>query len=210
MDYPRRARLVSGRAKGWECRVFEKRQRGFTLIELMVTIGIMAILTALAVPSYIDFIDRTRLRGAADEVVSVIGNARVESVKNDRDVSIAFAGSGASWCLGASAAVEPSGGQEAPGAVACDCTDGASTKCLVGGERRALEIGAHPGVAIGTLPSAFDFDSKLGMITPLGTTSLTLTSPRGKYDLTVQVNALGQARLCVPSAKPIIVGVDAC
>lgn len=191
--------------------MFEKRQRGFSLIELMVTVGIMAILTALAAPSFMDYIDRTRLRGAADDVVNVIGNSRVESVKTDRDVSMAFVGSGTTWCLGGNAAVEPTGGLPAQDAAPCVCTDPAdATQCLIGGERRAVEVGAHQGVAIGALPAAFAFDSKLGMIAPLGTRAVTLTSPRGKYDLTIQVNALGQARLCVPSTKPTIVGIDAC
>lgn len=185
-----------------------KRQSGFTLIELMVTIAVMLVLTMLAIPSFTDYLDRTRLRGAADDVVSVIGNARVESVKTDRDVNISFTGSGTSWCLGANAAVEPTGGAPAADAAECDCTDAA--QCLIGGQRKAIETGAHAGVAIGTLPAAFAFDSKLGMIAPLGTRALTLTSPRGKYELTVQVNALGQARLCVPSTKPVIVGVDQC
>jgi len=44
----------------------------------------------------------------------------------------------------------------------------------------------------------------------LGTRSLTLTSPRGKYDLAVEINALGQARLCVPTGKPGITGVAPC
>lgn len=191
--------------------MFGKRQRGFSLIELMVTVGILALLAALAAPNFTDYIDRTRLRGAADDVVSVIGNARVESVKADRDVSMAFIGTGTNWCLGANAAIEPTTGLPAQDSAPCVCTDAAdATQCLVNGQRRAIEVGAHQGVAIGALPAAFAFDSKLGMIAPLGTRSLTLTSPRGKYDLTIQVNALGQARLCVPSTKPAIVGIDAC
>lgn len=176
----------------------------------MVTLVVMVILTMLAAPNFIDYLDRTRLRGAIDDVVSQIGNARAESVKTDRDVNISFQGSGTSWCMGMNAAVEPVNGAEAGAALACDCDNGVATQCRVAGERRALEVGAHPGVAIGTLPAALVFDSKLGLVTPLGTTSVTLTSPRGKYDMTVQVNPLGQARACTPAGKPIIVGVDPC
>jgi hypothetical protein len=54
------------------------------------------------------------------------------------------------------------------------------------------------------------FDSKLGTIAPLGNRTVTLTSPKGKYDIAVQVNALGQARSCVPATKPVIAGIPAC
>jgi type IV fimbrial biogenesis protein FimT len=182
---------------------------GFTMIELMVTLTVLAILLVAAVPSFTDFFDKNRVRGAADGVISLISNARAEAVKTDLDVNVAFTKSSAtSWCVGANAATPPTGGAPADDAIACDCTD--VTKCMVGGQRSVIEVGAYPDVGIGTIPSAFAFDSKLGVVTPLATNSVTLTSPRGKYDIKVEVNALGQARLCVPSTKPAIAGVAAC
>lgn len=185
-----------------------KWEVGFTLIELMVTLAVLAVVLVAAAPSFADFIDKTRVRGAADSVVSLISNARAEAVKTDLDVSIKFTGSGTSWCLGANSASLPTGGNPAGAATACDCTD--TSKCLVSGARLAFDVGSYPDVAIGALPATMVFDSKLGVVTPLATNSVTLTSPRGKYDIRVEVNALGQARLCVPSTKPAIAGVAAC
>jgi type IV fimbrial biogenesis protein FimT len=181
---------------------------GFTLIELMATVAVLAVVLVAAVPSFVDFFDKYRLRGAAEGVISLISSARAEAVKNDLDVNIAMAGSGASWCMGANAAAQPSGGSPAATAMECDCTDTAA--CLVSGQRAAIDIGAYPDVRLGSLPPATTFDGKLGAIVPLGTRSLTLTSPRGKYDLAVEINALGQARLCVPTGKPVITGVSPC
>jgi type IV fimbrial biogenesis protein FimT len=186
-----------------------KFELGFTLIELMVTLAVMAVVLAAAAPSFADFFDKSRVRGAADGVISLIGNARAEAVKTDLDVNVAFTRSSAtSWCVGANAATPPTGGAPAGNASACDCTD--TTKCVVGGQRSAIEVGAYPDVSIGAIPGAFAFDSKLGVVTPLATNAVTLTSPRGKYDIKVEVNALGQARLCVPSGKPGVAGVAAC
>lgn len=188
-----------------------KRGKGFTLIELMVALAVMAIVLAAAAPSFADFFDKYRLRGAGDAVVSLISNARAEAVKTDLDVNIKFTGSGSAWCLGANSATLPTGGNPGGSAAACDCTD--ASKCLVSGTRTALDVGAFPGVKIAVLPAAFTFDSKLGTVSPLGNSSVTLTSPKGKYDLVVQVNALGQARLCVPqlpTPKPAIAGIAGC
>jgi type IV fimbrial biogenesis protein FimT len=184
---------------------------GFTLIELMVTLAVLAIVLVAAVPSFIDFFDKSRVRGAADNVISVISNARAESVKNDLDVNIAFTGSSTAWCVGANAATPPSGGNEAGAAAPCECT--VATECMVSGARSAIDVGATPGVSIGTLPAALIFDSKLGVISPLGVREVTLTSPKRKYDIKVEINALGQARLCTPvtpTPKPAIAGIPAC
>jgi type IV fimbrial biogenesis protein FimT len=184
---------------------------GFTLVELMVTLAVVAILLVASVPSFIDFFDKTRVRGAADGVISLISNARAEAVKTDLNVSVAMVGSGSSWCVGANAATPPSGGNPAGDALPCDCTDPADvSQCRVAGQRSAVEVGTYPDVRVGALPAALTFNSNLGAIEPLGTRSVTLTSPNGTFDLAVEVNALGQARLCVPTGKPSITGVSAC
>jgi len=181
---------------------------GFTLIELMVTLAVLAIVLTAATPSFVDFFDKYRLRGAVDDVVSVISNARAASVKSDRDVNISFSGTTTAWCLGANAAVEPSGGNPVAAAAACDCTN--TAQCNVGGERMAVNVGQEGEVSVDSVATTFGFSSKLGLKTPMTLTTATFTSPRGKYDITVNINALGQASACTPATKPAIAGVASC
>ena len=55
---------------------------GFTLVELMVAVVVLAILAALAVPSFNDFFERGRVRNAAEDLVSLVSNARVSCSRN--------------------------------------------------------------------------------------------------------------------------------
>jgi len=44
------------------------RMRGFTLLELMIVIGLIALLMALALPSYTEFVVRTKLRTGTESL----------------------------------------------------------------------------------------------------------------------------------------------
>jgi len=46
----------------------QNRKRGFTLIELVITISILAILIGIAIPTYSAYTDRTQLKVALDQV----------------------------------------------------------------------------------------------------------------------------------------------
>lgn len=63
-------------------------QRGFTAIELMVTVAILAVLTTLAAPSFTPLMERWRVRQAAEELQSTIYCACSETVKRGGSVTV--------------------------------------------------------------------------------------------------------------------------
>lgn len=62
-------------------------QRGFTIIELMVTVAVAAILLALAIPSFTGFMARARLEGVANELVADLVYARSLATTQKSDIS---------------------------------------------------------------------------------------------------------------------------
>lgn len=62
-------------------------QRGFTLIELMVTIAIAAILIAIATPFFRDVIANHRLNTISLELADALALARSESIKRNRSIT---------------------------------------------------------------------------------------------------------------------------
>ncbi|TCZ88703.1 GspH/FimT family pseudopilin [Lysobacter sp. N42] len=57
---------------------------GFTLVELMVVIAVLALLVGIGVPAFNGVIQRNRLAAAANEVVSALQTARMEAVRRNR------------------------------------------------------------------------------------------------------------------------------
>ena len=75
--------------------------RGFTLLELMVTIALLSVLLVIAVPSFTEFRQRAAIRGAADQVATFWGDARFEALRRNQFVKVGFRTSGTTFCLGA-------------------------------------------------------------------------------------------------------------
>lgn len=76
---------------------------GFTLLELLVTITIGAILMAIAVPSLTTFIQNSRETSEENSLVGSLDYARSEAVKSDASVEVCASTDGAT-CSGAEAA----------------------------------------------------------------------------------------------------------
>lgn len=186
-------------------------QSGFTLVELMVAVAVFLILAAIAIPGFTTYLDKSRLRGAADAVVNEIAQARQAAVKFDRDVSLATTGTGATWCLGAREAAAPVVGSEAAAAVACDCT--VSEQCVVDSQELVVGSSAHSGVTLASAASTLTFDGRLGIRSDASTgnadqSSFDLTSSSGDFTLTVNISPLGHATVCNKSGN--ILGYPAC
>lgn len=62
------------------------RQRGFTLVELMVTLAVVVILTAIAVPSFRNMTLSNRLTTSANDIVAALNVAKMEAVKRNTNV----------------------------------------------------------------------------------------------------------------------------
>lgn len=80
--------------------------RGFTLIELMVTIAVLAIMVAIAVPSFTSLIQNNRTTSLHHEILGAIQLARSEAVNRRKDVIICrtenqnVCANGTNWAAG--------------------------------------------------------------------------------------------------------------
>lgn len=66
------------------------REGGFTLIEIMVSLAIAAILMAAAVPAFERVIQDSRIKTAGDGAREAIDFARLEAIKRNRPVTLKF------------------------------------------------------------------------------------------------------------------------
>lgn len=63
-------------------------EQGFTLIELMITVAVFAVLTVLALPSFNQWIANTKIRSTTESILAGFQLARTEAVRLNRGVRI--------------------------------------------------------------------------------------------------------------------------
>jgi len=75
-----------------------KRQKGLTLIELLISIVVLTVILALGIPSFMQFIKNNRLTAQANNLVVSVQLARSEAVKRGSGAIICAANADLDGC----------------------------------------------------------------------------------------------------------------
>jgi len=67
-----------------------KGDQGFTLLEVLVTVLVLGILSSIAAPSWLAFINNQRVRTVNDRVFQTLRTAQSEAKRSKRDVTVTF------------------------------------------------------------------------------------------------------------------------
>ncbi len=167
-----------------------KIARGFTLIELMIGLAIVAIVLAMGMPSYSVWILNAKLRAAAEAIQSGLQLARSEAVSRNAPVSLTM-GAGSSWVVG--------------------CVTAAAT-CPASIQSRATGDGSSTAVTVAPASTVITFDNLGRMSSPVPAGGATFTTinvgldttvlPASKArNLNITIGIGGNVRLCDPHAS---------
>lgn len=177
---------------------------GFTLLELMITLAVLAILATIGVPTMQDMLERNRLKSAAQTLMADIQWMRGEAIRRNRTLSLMIDAD--AWCYGITAEAT------------CDCRLTASTAthaCVLdtAGTPILKRIGGHDfqGVQVVAITSSLNspprlvFEPRRATATSFG--SVTIDSPAGAQ-LRVILSKLGRVRTCSPNGS--LPGFETC
>lgn len=194
-------------------------ENGFTLVELMVTLAVLAILASIALPSMGSFFDKRRVIETAEELYGNMQQARMESISRFRTVYVKFSGAapGATWQYGVSTNADCDLTQTNPataGVNACvlavddgdgNLDDGSGAIDSADLVLQRFTSSDHTNVSISSVSNLeIAFDPQRGTAEA---GAITLQS-EGGYAMKITTNALGQVRICSPESSGGIKHVD--
>lgn len=169
--------------------------QGFTMIELLASVMVFAVLVVLAIPAFQGQTQTRHIKGAADRLYAELQYARSESIKRNRGVHVNFTVTSASnWCYGLRDIADDN---------LCNCA-ATPANCTTSGQRRVVTSTDYPDVQItsgygNTAANNLSFEPVRGMITPAADVTFSIGSKQARVRTTV----LGQIQICAPSGSSL-------
>ncbi len=189
-----------------------QRLSGFSLLELMVTLSVLAVISVIAAPSFTNFFDKRRVIDAAEDMYSNLQMARTEAITRNKAVHVYYNMAANTWqyAVSESTACVPSQ-SDVTQANACylivDDGDGITTQVTDRVMHRYTNTDyQNVSLAGGFLPGPVTFDPIRGTTNVTNANAhFTFTSAGGKK-LRIKIGLLGQIRLCSPAGAGYIDG----
>ena len=198
--------------------------RGFTLIELMITIVVVGIIVSLAAPSFRDLVERKHLEGAVEAVLEQLEFTRSQAIKRSKSMLVDFKVNGVDWSIGVTdkmdgcEAEEDDLSDEDACTVDYDNDEATSDNVLVritGGDYKNITMSQATAF---TTPVTLNecttttgdqgcFDYVQGLARE---GEYEFTSSNNTYTLRVRVSRLGHPSICFPKGKKSVAGYEEC
>lgn len=187
-----------------------RENRGFTIVELMVVIVIIAISVALALPSWRQSVERRHVTSGAEQIASFVAFARGEAIKRGQEVTVSWKSDDShsdgedDWCIGLKL-----------GTTACDCLETTTTDpdfCEIDGATQRLNQSEFADVGFEFFHAApnngnFSFDPVRGLINTSVSNlfsneylyylhnDMKINGQR-LYELQIRINRTGRIHIC--------------
>ena len=173
----------------------QNRESGFTLIELMITIAILAIVLSAAFPSYRTFVANAQIRITAESIRNGLQLARAEAIKRNANVkfTIASAANDSSWSVGCVTVVA-----DLDGDGVADCPATIQSKTVREGSGSTLSL-TKVGSNTLTFINLGTTNSTAGQLTRVNIDNTSIPAAISK-ELSVSIQTGGNARVCDPNA----------
>lgn len=164
-------------------------QRGFTLVELCVTVGICATVLGQAIPALSKFRQQQALRAAAQALASDLRFARAEAARINDSVNFRVSGKGANACY-----VLHTGARND-----CDCAGGKAV-CKSAGSAvlKAEWLDTRQGMRLSSNAETLQFQYRQGLTTQTGSIDVALD---GGPAIRQVVAITGRVRSCSSAGK---------
>ena len=133
------------------------KNSGFSLMELMTVIGILAILATIAIPGYLGWRDNTQLTRAAQDVYSIFQKAKIEAARRNVVVAITFAANVGTVYVDSNGNFAPDGGENVINSIDLSDYPGINLDTSEGGGDGI--IFSNPDDSIAFAPNGFPVDN---------------------------------------------------
>lgn len=163
-------------------------KKGFTLIEMLIAIAVVAIILAIGLPSFKAMFDGNKLKGGADALYFMLSLTKTESIKRNENIYLKVT-TGSNWCVGVNELN-----------ATCDCSVTPST-CNVA----SINSSHYGGLTLSSTYVAPFFDKVRGAFNE--SDKLFTLQSDSNSSVQLRINILGTVKMCGVNG---VLGLYAC